>query len=189
MRIATAAVFASCVLAAALAARQTPEDDKDLAKLAGTWKVVSTGGHGKVVKADGNTAHGGAPLWSGTTFTIKGDKLTTKEEPVVLPEAKPEAGLYFAVYQHTKDYRLKTAKGKEKGPAAIDLVVGKGVVLKGIYELKGDELKLCAVNWLALAGEDDQAKAKSADGKARPGDFKTKAGGEYVSFVLKRNRP
>jgi uncharacterized protein (TIGR03067 family) len=189
MRVLLAVGVSFFVLAATAAAEDRPKADKELARLAGTWKVVSTSGHGKTVKAEGSTAHGGTPLWEDTSFTIAADKLTTKEEPVVLPEAKPAVGLYFAINKDTREYRLKAAKGKEKGPAAIDLVVGKGVVLKGIYELKGDELKLCVVNWLALKGDDDHDTAKAADGKARPTDFKTKAGGEYVSYVLKRVKP
>jgi uncharacterized protein (TIGR03067 family) len=61
-----------------------------------------------------------------------------------------------------------------KRPAAIDFKVtkgeDKGKTAKGIYELTGDELKICFAH----------------PGMERPRDFSTKAGSQEMCFVLKR---
>src|SRR5262245_19575509 len=99
--------------------------------------------------------------------------MTTRKEPVVLPRTP---GFRFAIQQEPGSYRLRVGKAAGGGPAPIDLIVRKVVVLKGVYALSGDELKLCVVNRLACEDRDDRAMAKAADGKGRPAGFETKAG-------------
>ncbi len=183
MRALLAVVLATGALVTPAASEEKKAEPK-LAALAGVWGVASTSGHGKVVVAKGNKDEFGRPLWGDSTFTVTDDKLVTVGEPVVLPSAQPDVGLYFAIYAGT-EFRLKPGQGKGKGPAEIDLVVRKGVVLKGIYELNGDELKLCFVNWMYCTDKDDAKMAKAADAIARPTTFETKDG-EYASYVLKR---
>jgi uncharacterized protein (TIGR03067 family) len=183
MRALLAVALAAGVLTAPAASEEKKVDPKPV-ELSGVWGVVSTAGHGKVVVAEGNKDEFGRPLWADSRFTISGDKLVTIGEPVVLPSAQANVGLYFAIYAGT-EFRLKPGKAKDKGPAEIDLVVRKGVVLKGIYELNGDELKLCFVNWMYCTDEDEAKMAKAADAIARPSGFGTK-NGQYVSYVLKR---
>lgn len=187
MRLLLAALSA-LALAIPTLAQDKPKLDPEVAKLAGVWKVASTSGHGKTVTARGNTDEFGKPLWGNTTFTIDGDRLTTFAEPVVLPDADPKVGLYFAIYGESK-FRVRARPAKEKQPAEIDLVMGKNdnVILKGIYELNGDELKLCVTNWLYCSDKDEEKMAKNAKELARPTSFESK-GGEYVFYVLTREK-
>src|SRR5262249_27315784 len=83
-------------------------------------------------------------------------------------------------------YRLQLVKARGVGPRPIDLIVGKDVVLKGIYELKGDDLRLCVVNRLYCQDKDGRLVARKAAGAERPTAFTTRDGGKTVCFVLKR---
>lgn len=161
------------------------QPDGGLATLAGEWKVAATTGHGRTVVAANSNDEFGQPLWAQTRFTFKGDTLRTVQEPVVLFPGMPDVGLLFAINTDERDYRLRLPKPTGNGRAPIDLIVRKAVVLKGIYELKDDTLKLCVVNWLACTHTDEQRMIEEADSKPRPIEFASKDG-NTVSYVLKR---
>ncbi len=185
-----APMFAAVLLLFAsrnLAADESKPTD-DLTQLKGVWRVVSTSGHGTTITAEGQTGHDGQPLWGETSFTFAGDQLKTTQEPVVLPKINPAAGFIFAIRYEPASYRVKITS-PEEGPAQIDLTTPEGMVLKGIYELKGDSLKLALVNWLACDGANDAAKAAAADAKERPAKFTPPADGQYVFYVLQRANP
>lgn len=181
------AVMAAFVMASAPCwSEEKPKLDPRIAELAGSWKIVSTSGNGKVVTAAGNKDEFGRLLWNDSRFTITGDQLKTTNEPVVLPNPRADVGLFFAIYAGT-EFRLKMVKAEGKGPREIDLTLKNGVVLKGIYELKGDDLKLCLVNWLSLPSDDDKKMKEAADAIVRPTVFHSNDA-LSVCYVLKREK-
>jgi uncharacterized protein (TIGR03067 family) len=182
-------VIAVVLLAGRGAAQEKPKVAEELARLAGVWEVVSTTGHGQArVHAD-QVGHDGQPLGI-PVFTIAGDVLTTENEWLVFPEPLLEfpsgSKVMFGRAGGTVTYRLRPAKAAGAGPSAIDLVVGEDVVLKGIYELKGDDLKLCIVNRLYCQDKDGRPLAQKAAGTKRPTTFTARDGGTTVLFLLKR---
>src|SRR5262245_4336801 len=117
-RIAMKVRLLAALTVALLLAADADDAKKELAKLAGTWDVVSVERDGKALPAD--KAKGG-------TLTIKGDKYVVK-----IGETTIE-GVYKL------DPSLK--------PKAIDAIRtngdDKGKSLLGIFALDGDELKMC----------------------------------------------
>ena len=184
-------LIAAVLLASSGVTQEKPKVEKELTKLAGVWEVISTSGHGQVRVHAEQVGHDGQPLGI-PIFTVTEDRLTTDQEQLVFPEPlnefPPGSGskVMFGRAGGTVNYRLRLANAKDGQPSAIDLIVGEDVVLKGIYELKGDDLKLCVVNRLYCQDNDGRLVAKKAAGTARPTDFATKDGGKTVYFLLKR---
>src|SRR5262245_9754138 len=118
MRTPCLCVFAIALLAAGGTALGGGDKD-DLKKIQGTWKFVSQEMDGKATPAE---------KLAKMTSTFKGDKWTVREDDTVL-----QAGT------HKFD--------SSKKPGHIDAVVtegeGKGNKMLGIYELKGDKMKVC----------------------------------------------
>jgi len=143
-------LFVMAVLNAA-----TAQDDavkKELAKFQGVWKTVQGEEDGKPSSEY---------LVDNLKWVIKNDQLTFKGIEPLLEKAS----------------RLAIVIDGSTTPKCIDLKVEagslKGTVFEGVYEWKGDELKMC----FFLAGGN------------RPLDFETKAGSNRVLFVLKRHEP
>jgi uncharacterized protein (TIGR03067 family) len=87
-----------------------------------------------------------------------------------------------AVVEGSKDVRKEYARIKVKldpsfDPHIIDMTIGggsqEGARIEGIYELKDDELKICA----------------KVFGGDRPTEFASPEGSSVVLLVLKRNKP
>jgi uncharacterized protein (TIGR03067 family) len=116
---------------------------KDLDKLQGTWTLVSA-------KADG--ADLPKELAAKLKLVIDKDKFSIKNDD-------------------SEESATVTLDPGQK-PPTIDIKPAKEDAVKGIYELKDDELKLC---W---------AKA----GKERPKGFESKEGSGEILFVLKREK-
>jgi uncharacterized protein (TIGR03067 family) len=141
----TALVTVVC-LASALAVARAADPDKD--ELQGVWIATS-------MEINGNPSP--AKEVEATRLTFKGQKL---------------------LYRHSKD------EGKEeegtfkvdpkKSPKQLDITT-KNKTLHGIYEVKGDELKLCFENG---------GKAEN-----RPKKFATNKEEELVLIVFKRQKP
>jgi uncharacterized protein (TIGR03067 family) len=119
------------------------DDKKDGDALKGTWTIVS-------VVREGNAnqeAEGGKITFDGENITIE-----TKDK------------------HHKGTYKLTPSKKH------IDITPGdgpeSGKVMRGIYSLKDDELKIC------LAGAE----------KERPGDFEAKADSGHHLVTLKREK-
>jgi uncharacterized protein (TIGR03067 family) len=125
---------------------------KELAKMQGSWQVVSGEEDGKPSSEY---------LTENLKWIIKGDQLSFTG---IAPLTDKAGKLTLTIDASTT-------------PKCIDLKVEagslKGTVWEGVYEWKGEELKLC----LHLAG-----------GK-RPVEFGTKEGSNQVLFVLKREKP
>lgn len=120
----------------------------DLEKLQGVWKVVSLEKDGKKLPED----------------AVKSLRVTIKEDKFLFKEGDKEA-------------EATVKLDPEKKPKAIDLVVKEGdsfKTIKGIYQLDGDDLNICA------AGDD------KAD---RPTKFVTKPKTHVGLLVLKREKP
>jgi uncharacterized protein (TIGR03067 family) len=108
------------VLVGLLGAAGGPAADRageELKKLEGTWKVVAMEVSGKPVPA------GKLPV---EKFIIKGDQVVLRERG--------------------KDKKAGIRVDPTREPRALDLLLPHGkerVTWKGIYALKGDELKIC----------------------------------------------
>ncbi len=125
---------------------------KELAGMAGDWRLVR-----------GEESGEPAPEFviKNLECVIEGDRLTFKGVATLTDIAS----------------RLSIKIDVSTTPACIDLKVEagslKGDVLEGVYERKGDELKLCL-----YVGKGN-----------RPLEFETKAGSNLVLFILKREKP
>lgn|ERR1043166_9495093 len=119
---------------------------KELAKLEGTWNVTEITYNG--------TDHSKLNI----NFVFKGNE--------VLVEGNDKVKVEYA--------RLKIKLDLTTTPKLFDLTVGEGVQkgndMEGIYELKGEELKICV----------------KVFGKDRPSEFKSPDGGSVALLVLKR---
>src|SRR5262249_22487234 len=129
------------------------EGDKDarseVKKLKGTWKTAKLIWNGKDYLAGGK---------KGFNFVFKGDVATIEGNDAV-----------------KKEYaKIRVKLDLSTTPKIMDITVLGGVqkdaVIEGIYELKGDELKICA----------------KVFGKDRPSEFASPAGSSIALLVLKR---
>jgi uncharacterized protein (TIGR03067 family) len=114
-------------------------EKNDKQKIQGIWKAVGLESNGKPREEN---------AYAGTTFTFKDDQVILSER------GHPPTPLRFEL-------------DPAKSPKAIDLITTDA--LPGIYELRGDDLKLCF-----------------RIGKGRPTEFKTRPGDDTEMFTLKR---
>jgi uncharacterized protein (TIGR03067 family) len=124
------------------------ETAKELEKLQGTWSVVLAQEGGKE-QAD--------EMSKKVSIVIKGDIFSFKVEGA------------------PKSLDMKLKLDTTTKPKGVDLTstIREGQVGLGIYELSGDELKIC---W-------------SRNVKARPDGFSTKPGDDRIFLTLKRIKP
>jgi uncharacterized protein (TIGR03067 family) len=146
-RVLTVLVFGCCLAA------DSPSDvaKKEQEKLQGTWQVVKGEMGGEELPEE---------ALKDVSLVIKGDKMMAKGD---FPDKDRYATVLFKINPAAK-------------PKEIDLTLGgsedKGTKLKGIYQLDGDQLKLC-VN---IAGAN------------RPSKFDTKDDAECILVTLKRTK-
>ena len=125
---------------------------RDQAKLKGSWKVVSIEFDGQMIPE--NIATQLAYLFDGDKVTLKGRILSS-------------AGNYaFQPADHDCTFKVNPAKK----PKEIDIAVTKDKTIVGIYEVKGNDLKIC----LSYANE-------------RPKEFSTKGKTGAAFLTLKRD--
>jgi len=128
-------------LCAGLAASAADDPAKtDLDKLQGVWKVVAMENDGKKAPEDSV---------KGIRMTIKGDKLIMKED--------------------NKEDEASFKLDPTQKPKTMDMTIKVGdkmEVVKLIYDLRGDDLKLCG----------------GRAGKDRPKDFAAKGGLNLIVF-------
>jgi len=120
--------------------------EKELKQFQGTWTFESVEAGGKEEPA---------AEFKGMTVTFEGDKFTVKKGDEVI-----QAG---------------TQKlDPSRSPKTVDVTVAeglsKGAVMLGIYEIKGDTLKVCF----------------DPEGKKRPAEFKSASGSQTFVAVHKR---
>jgi uncharacterized protein (TIGR03067 family) len=143
-----ALVLASLAVSVALAA-QDAANDKDKKALQGKWKVVSltSGGETKILGPDGKKSDGKMRylLFEGETV-----KFTTEDKVDVSATFTVDAG---------------------KSPKAIDMKEKERGRRLYIYELKGDELKLCFID---------------VGGAPRPKEFSSTRDDLQMILVLRR---
>lgn len=122
---------------------------KELAKLEGKWKATS-------LTYNGNDSLDKYPV----QFTIKGDEIAV--------EGGDEVKKEYA--------KLKMKLDPTTNPKILDFTVSlgdqKGVDILGIYEVKGDELKICV----------------KVPGNERPDKFESAAGSSVALVVLKKQK-
>ena len=132
---------------------------KALPELQGTWLIESA-------VYDGNECP--KELVKKSKVTFAGDKCTEKPS-LVLKDGKFQLG---------DGYTVPVQVDNSKTPKWIDFIVefdGKKTASQGIYELKGDELKIC---YRGSAGDGSEPN--------RPTKFTSKAGAGLYLLVLKR---
>jgi uncharacterized protein (TIGR03067 family) len=142
------------VAAMILIAAEAPKDDavkKDLKKMEGTWMQIGET-HEGITRTDKENKKAKVKL------IIKGDK--------------------YSIFFGAKEAGKGTIRlDPSKKPKEIDMVLGgkdfKGQVMLGIYELKGNVLKVC----------------NAFPGKARPEEFSAKKGSKRFLFTYKRVKP
>jgi uncharacterized protein (TIGR03067 family) len=137
--------------AGVLVAAEAPKEDagkKDLKAMQGTWEAVSH-------EEDGRKATEEERKKAQVRLVVKGDEYTISFGKTVGGKGT-----------------LKLDPGKK--PKQIDVVLGdgpfKGKAMLGIYELKGDELRVCT----------------AMPGKERPKEFSTKKGSQRYLIGYKR---
>jgi uncharacterized protein (TIGR03067 family) len=129
---------------------------KDLKAMQGDWSAVEN-------KVDGLDFP--KELLKKTKVIFKGDKMTQK------PEIVNECGKFKL--GSADGFTVTVKLDEAKKPKALDVIVeagGKKAVARGIYELRGDDLKIC----FNPAGA--------------PKDFTSKAGSGNILLVLKREK-
>jgi uncharacterized protein (TIGR03067 family) len=127
---------------------------KELTKLEGTWELVSGVERGK--PSSDHLVHNLKFVFKGNQLTLAGDEIIAKRV------GKITLKIDATTTPRCIDFDLKIKAG-----ALQDLL------LEGIYEWKGDELRLCIAE---EAGN-------------RPLGFESKEGSNRVLFVLKRHKP
>ena len=141
-------VVGAAVAMAVVATSQADEPTKkDLAALQGNWSVESLEYNGKDVTARYKLSF----AFKDDVATVEGDEGVRKEY----------AKIRFKLYP-------------ELTPRGVDLTVAGGVqvnlVMEGIYELKGDQMRLCV----------------KFSGKDRPSEFAAPGGSSIAYLTLKR---
>lgn len=144
MRIALVTLLCTLVLSASGRTGARADDkadaEKELKKFQGTWTFASVETGGKELPADG---------FKGMTVNFEGDKYTVKKGDEVIQACT-----------------LKLAPSKS--PKTLDVTVteglNKGAVIRGIYEIRGDTLKVCF----------------DPEGKKRPKEFKSGSGAQTL---------
>jgi uncharacterized protein (TIGR03067 family) len=136
----------ACFLTVALVTSAFAADEKtktDQEMIQGTWEVVSAESNGKAADFVGMKFVFTKDLW----------KMHKDGQDAIAVE-----------------YKLDPTKKPKAIDTSHELDPGKPIVQLGIYELKGDMLKL----------------SLEAAARGRPEKFETKPGGTATSFVLKR---
>src|SRR5262249_47022751 len=125
------------------------KNDQD--KMQGVWETTAMEVNGQDMHANGVRLK----------FSFKGNKITVDGDE----EIKKDYGAF--------SFKLDP----DKKPKAIDMTVTAGerkdTVIEGIYEFKGDALRICS----------------KLDAKERPKEFKSPEGENIVLMVLKRAKP
>jgi uncharacterized protein (TIGR03067 family) len=147
-RLVPVPLLAFCLLTATYLAVRAGEDAKD--PLQGVWAAQS-------VEADGKPAP--AEAVKRMRFTFKGDKLLVRGN-----------------HDDDREEECPCTVDPKQTPKHLDFTPPKEQkAVLGIYELKGDELKVCVRH------------ASSSEG--RPTEFATKAGSKLVLIVFKKQKP
>jgi uncharacterized protein (TIGR03067 family) len=149
------AVLSLCAGLALSAAAEGPAS-KDLKAMQGDWLVVENKVDGLDFPKD---------LLKKTKVIFKGDKMTQK------PEIVNACGKF--ILGSADGFTVSVKLDESKKPKLLDVIVeadGKKAVAKGIYELRGDDLKICF------------------NPGGAPKEFTSKAGSGNILLVLKREK-
>jgi uncharacterized protein (TIGR03067 family) len=148
-------LFAFSVLFLAFLGVAAAQDDaakKELKKFQGTWQVVS---------AEENSKPTPDEIVQNLKIVIKGDQLKLKGvEDLMQKFGKIKLVIDPSTMPKIIDFKIEAGSEKDS-------------TFEGIYELKGDRLKICTST---VSGN-------------RPSEFESKAGSNRVLFVLKREKP
>ena len=114
--------------------------------------------------------------WSATSLQYNGKDITEKYKLKFV--FKGDLATVEASAAVKREYpKIKFKLDPSTTPACVDMTIAGGVqdalVIEGIYELKGDQLKICA----------------KVLGKDRPAEFASPEGSSIVLLVLTRAKP
>jgi len=146
MRMIFLALIGALSFVCAVVADEKADVEKELKKFQGSWIFESSEAGGQKFSADD---------LKGLVVTFAGNKHTVKKDDEVIQTGAQKID-------------------PSKSPKTIDVTMtegpNKGAVMLGIYEFKGDTLKVCF----------------AADGKARPTEFKSPPGSQTFVNIHKR---
>jgi uncharacterized protein (TIGR03067 family) len=147
------ALLAIALVSLGVAFAQDDAGKKELEKLQGTWQVVS---------AQENNTPVPDEVVQNLKLVVKGKQLNLKGvENLIKKFGKITLTVDPATTPKIIDFKIEAGSEKDNG-------------FEGIYELKGEQWKICAA---------------TVSGGNRPGEFEAKAGSNRVLFVLKRANP
>jgi uncharacterized protein (TIGR03067 family) len=132
--------------------------------------LAASDGRGGDAKKDLEAMEGN---WEVTIHEAGGKKTSEEENKKAAPRLEVKGGNYVAFFGGAEATRGSIQLDASKTPKEIDAVdegAYKGTVLKGIYEIKGDEMRVC------FGGQ----------GGDRPKEFKTKEGSQELLLTYKR---
>lgn len=117
----------------------------------------------------------GFSMWSVVTAEEGGQPADDRMKADVITDSEILTdGLGAIDFRWTDPVRHKVKLDSSKSPKEIDLTHRSevGPTWPGIYEINGDDMKICL----------------DLEGKARPTEFKTKPGSKQLLLVLKRKK-
>jgi uncharacterized protein (TIGR03067 family) len=141
-----------------------------VALVAGAW-LASAVSMSRAADADKDELQG---AWIATSMEINGKPAPAKEVERTRFTFKGEKLLVWGARDQDKEEEGTFKTDPKRSPSHLDFTL-KGKTLHGIYEIKGDELKVCFENG---------GKAEN-----RPTRFATNKENEAVLIVLKRRKP
>ena len=141
-----------------------------VALVAGAW-LASAAGTGRGAEADKDELQG---VWVPTSMEINGQPASAKEVERTRFTFKGEKLLFRHSKDEGKEEEGTFKADSKKSPKQLDITI-KNKTLHGIYEVKGDELKVCYET-----GEKPEN---------RPTKFATNKEEELVLIVFKRQKP
>ncbi len=140
------AMFAALTLALLFTSQATSDDKKNNEPFQGKWKIASIVANGETIPTD---------QFENAVLTVTGDERVLKDGDEVKSKAK---------------YKVDPTKT----PKTIDIMVSegtlKGKTIKGIYEITGDTMKICA----------------NLEGMNYPKEFKSETGSGILLQTFKR---
>ncbi len=115
-----------------------------------------------------------AKLLQGTWTVVSAEAPDGKDKELLEAKLSIE-GDVFILKNSKREEKINFRLDPDKNPKQIDFISErKKAVALGIYSLEGDTLKLC---W-----------GKTSETKDRPTEFATKANGDLIFLVLKRDK-
>ena len=139
------------------------DGNKDLESLAGTWNIDTMGwGNDSLPKEQ----------MKGYKFVFAGNKLTW-EAAIGMTKVREGIRATYLIFQGPCDFKIDPSKTPKEIDITLHLKGGRDVTVLGIYEIKGDALKVCYYT-------------SRAGGGRRPTEFSSKDDRQSCLITLTR---